>query len=416
MCIRDSTGERIVARRRAPDFYSTFEISWSPDGKLIANVAGTTMKDQAARIVGVNVETGEEQLLSESQWSAGDGLEWLPDGSGLIAGLFERPNAPTQVWLIPYPSGEPRRITNDLNNYGSVGVSADGKTVMAGQFKDHSSLWIVPHANPDEARSVTSEKHHLFRWVRWAPNGTLLFGSTANSRRDVWVMNPDGSGQRQLTSDDSTNVMPIASPDGRHIVFASTRAGKDAFNLWRTEANGGGLAQLTAGNGETQPEISPDGKWVFYTSGPMDGPPLQRRVWRISLTGGGEPDQLTDAPAYAPDVSPDGRYVACWYKADNQTPWKVAIIPAEGGRPVKLLDIPQTNAVRWTPDGKGISFVKTADGVSNVWTQDLNGGPPVQVTKFTTEQIFNFDWFGDGRLVCSRIFKTRDIVLIRNFR
>jgi Tol biopolymer transport system component len=65
------------------------------------------------------------------------------------------------------------------------------------------------------------------------------------------------------------------------------------------------------------------------------------------------------------------------------------------------------------PDGRDISFVATQNGVSNVWYQPLDGGPPRQVTYFPSEQIFWFDWSNDGKqLACSRGRMLNDVVLI----
>ena len=55
-------------------------------------------------------------------------------------------------------------------------------------------------------------------------------------------------------------------------------------------------------------------------------------------------------------------------------------------------------------------------GLPNVWTQPIDGGAPRQETRFTAEIIRNFDWSRDGRLLVSRYNKTRDVILIRNFR
>ena len=83
---------------------------------------------------------------------------------------------------------------------------------------------------------------------------------------------------------------------------------------------------------------------------------------------------------------------------------------------MKLFEGPVGNRLDWAPDGKGLSYIVTADGVSNVWTQPINGGPPRQETRFTSETIRNSDWSRDGRLLVSRYNKTRDVILIRNFR
>jgi hypothetical protein len=54
--------------------------------------------------------------------------------------------------------------------------------------------------------------------------------------------------------------------------------------------------------------------------------------------------------------------------------------------------------------------------VSNIWGQPVAGGPPQQVTHFTSDEIFKFDWSPDGRLALSRGSEPIDAVLIKNFQ
>jgi len=236
-------------------------------------------------------------------------------------------------------------------------------------------------------------------------------GSTDGTAR---IFDADGTGERQLTESQANDVMPIASADGRYIVFSSNRVEESVSTLWRIDSNGENPKQLTT-QASNQPSISPDGKWVYYTAGKIDGPKPERTVWKVAIDGG-ETVQFMKEPAYGPDFSPDGKFLAMWYKPDEETPWRVAIFPIDSGNPLKLLDIPEGPPVRWTSDGKSISYLTTKEGVSNIWAQPIDGGQPKQVTQYTSERISNFDWSTDGRLVCSRTTRTTEIVLIRNFR
>jgi len=74
-------------------------------------------------------------------------------------------------------------------------------------------------------------------------------------------------------------------------------------------------------------------------------------------------------------------------------------------------------AVRWTPDGRGVAFVRTTSGVSNIWAQRLDGGEPKQLTDFRDQRIVNFAWSRDGKqLALSRGVVNSDVVLISNFK
>ncbi|MFN2502336.1 MAG: winged helix-turn-helix domain-containing protein [Pyrinomonadaceae bacterium] len=411
----DGTGERVVARRESPDYFSGYSIAWSPDGKTIAIAAGRSRVPRSLQIIGVDVDTGAEHPITEQNWSGDDGLQWLPNNSGLAAALYELGGSPTHIWHVPVPTGSARKITNDLHNYGISGITSDGQTLLADQFTDVHSLWIIPGDNPAGAKPIPAAGHHNFRWARWMADGRLLFGSSAGQIRDIWTINADGGSERSITGDASANVMPVATNDGQYLVFGSTRGGSSAFHLWRTDIDGNAPLQLTHGSEETQPDTTPDGRWIFYTSGLTEEPAEKKRVWKVSIDGG-EPTPFIDMPSYLPDVSPDGKFVLCWYKPDERTPWQVAIFSIEGGQPLKLFSVQSGTPVRWTPDGKGFSYIKTtADDVSNIWTQSVEGGQPKQITQFTSETIFNFDWSEDNRLVCSRYSKKHEAILIRNF-
>lgn len=70
--------------------------------------------------------------------------------------------------------------------------------------------------------------------------------------------------------------------------------------------------------------------------------------------------------------------------------------------------------IRWTQDGRDLTYLQDQQGVSNIWAQPLDGGPQRQVTDFTAGQIFNFCWAKNGQqLALARGTQTSDVVLIR---
>ena len=96
-------------------------------------------------------------------------------------------------------------------------------------------------------------------------------------------------------------------------------------------------------------------------------------------------------------------------------------MPIGGGEPVATFNLPPTvdpewPGVRWTPDGTGLTYVVTEQGVSNVWRQATSGGDPKPLTDFKENQIFFFDWSNTERkLVLVRGNDTRDVILVRDF-
>ena len=182
------------------------------------------------------------------------------------------------------------------------------------------------------------------------------------------------------------------------------------------DTDGGNLKQLTEGPGDIFPQSSPDGRWVVFQSTRSGSV----RAWKVSIDGG-EPVRFADKWTANPTVSPDGSLIACFYREDQpNAPVKVAVIPFAGGDPVKVLDIPQSVSrpgLRWTPDGRALTYIDTINGVSNIWSLPLDGGALKQLTDFKTEQIFWFDFSRDGKqLALSRGTVTSDVILIKDFR
>jgi Tol biopolymer transport system component/DNA-binding winged helix-turn-helix (wHTH) protein len=407
------SGEERVARRRVfPEFYSDAGPSWSPDGKLIACPAGagSSGADTHMTVVGVDAADGSERALTSVDWSSVGQSAWLPDGSGLIVTAVEA-GAWSQIWNLAYPTGEARRVTDDLDEYSGISLSADASTLITTRTENRYNLWATPGTDYRQVKQLTSGGGHIYRRVAWSPDGRIVFPSNATGFREIWIAGADGSGLKQLTFDKGNDLLPSVSPDGRYIVYSSDRAGKP--NIWRMGVDGSNAKQLTRGEQDFGPRCSTDGRWVLYTSASAG----RETMWRVPIEGG-EPEQVTDKAVVGPDVSPDGKFIAAWYKPAPDSPRKIAVFAWEGGEPIKVFEAlpPQLHPVRWSRDGRSLIYVVTRDGVSNLWGQPVGGGASQQLTDFKSEVIEGFDVAPDGRLVVSRGYVARDVVTINDFR
>jgi Tol biopolymer transport system component len=383
---------------------------------MIACATGNFYGGFHSNVVAVRVEGGAEELIASQKWFYIDRIVWLGTGSHLIVTAAERSSSHYQIWEVAYPGGETRRVTNDLSSYISVSLTADSSALAAVQYDRLSNIWIAPGSDASRAVQVTSGVGHHYG-LSWTPDGRIVYASMSSGNPDIWIMNADGTGQKQLTFDAYVDRDPAVSPDGHHIIFASDRRG--SFNIWRMDIEGHDLMQLTHGDDERYPQCSPDGQWVVY-QGLISGVPM---LWKIPVNGGDQ-QQLTEKYSNWPVVSPDGRLIACSYRDGETSPWKVAVIPFAGGKPIKLFDIPMLSIpmlfwqrVRWSSDGRALTYIENRGGVSNIWSQPLDGGKPTQLTDFKTDRILNFDWSQDGKqLACVRGLMTSDVVLMSDLK
>jgi Tol biopolymer transport system component len=227
---------------------------------------------------------------------------------------------------------------------------------------------------------------------------------------DLYVVDARGSNRKQLTANSGTNGQPTISPDGRYVVFSSDRTG--APHIWRMDIDGGNQKQLTD-KSDVSPHCSPDGRWVVYVSNAN-----KDTIWKVGIDGG-QPVQLSEKFSFSPAISPDGKQIACFYFEDQNSPAKLAILPFQGGQADKTFPLAAqagTN-LSWNADGSAVVYVVTSGGVSNLWAQPVNGAQPKKLTDFTSDRIFWFESSRDGKQVAlSRGTQTSDVVLISNFK
>lgn len=418
--------ERKLATRKRPATLSPQGPSWSPDGRLIACAAGTVEQGESSmQALAFSVEDGSSMPIGSQTWAFIGQMGWLGDGSGVVFSAWQRSWGVygDQLWLLTFPKGEARRVTNDMTSYGGVSVSTSSAApaMLVTQKTDRvSRIWIAPEntgvfslERATQIESGFGDTDSEYFGLDWTPDGRLVYASQASGNVDVWITTADGKQQKQLTRDPATDRTPVVTPDGRYIVFASERAG--GGHIWRMNADGGGLKQLTRGKGDSYPNLSPDGRWVVYSSWSGGEPAL----WKVSIDGG-EPAQLTLAIAARPVVSPDGKRIACLYQDGKDAVFKAAVLsftegPGAGGPPIVIEDMAQPDRyiLRWSPDGRALTYIVTRQGVSNIWSKPIDGGPARQLTKFTTDRIFRFAWSRDGKfLACERGMIINDAVLI----
>jgi Tol biopolymer transport system component len=393
--------------------------AWSPDGKVIACPTLGADEPFHMDVAEVQVGDGSVRLINSHPWYLVGQIAWLPDGGGLIMNAERNapPSNSLQLWLLPYPSGEPRRLTNDLNFYRTVSLTSDAGMALTTQTNQVSSLWLVSVGEAQHADQIAASQNKGTGGMVWRSDGSIVYASNETGNQNIWSMDADGGGAKQLTFDEHANAEPVASSDGRYIVFVSYRTG--SAHIWRMNADGTGQRQLTFGKYEDWPQVSPDSRWIVYHSEES----AQDSIWKMPIEGGAAV-KLAEGSAKQPIISPDGKWLAYLAKGKQaNSPWRLTVITFDGGTPVKTFDIPQAvsqqwHGPRWTPDGQALTYIVTGGGVSNIWLQGLSGGQARKLTDFKEGQIDAFAWSptDPSQLACVRTAITTDLFLIRNFK
>jgi serine/threonine protein kinase/Tol biopolymer transport system component len=420
----DGTAARVLARRSLADGHFFLSDAkgpgpvWSPDGRTMAC---PTWHDSGGQIEfnleALDTETGAAVRVNSAPWNDISRVAWLADGSGLLVAAKAAAGAPWQLQMLAYPGGEVRQVTNDPNNYTLVSGTRDSGLFLTRNVEESTSVWHVAADDGVEPSVLGVSQKKGVAEVDWGAGGRLLYTVNDGNHANLWVEEPGAGGARQLTFE-ADNFKPALSPDGRHVIFVSTRAG--VMNLWRVGVDGTQPLRLTSGGYEDLPSLMPDGRWVIYRTG--------TGLWKVSIDGGA-PVRLFDKSALSHAISPDGRLLAFFTndRPDSQT-WHIEVYNLSTLALVKRFELPEAtspfnsmtltpdNRLRWTPDGHGLSYVSNADGASNVWVQPLGGGAARRLTHFRDAEILSFAWSADGRqLACVRNMKAYVSVLVRLF-
>ncbi len=414
----DGSGEKEVA---SIDYPENFEYpSWSPDGKWIICAAGHSWGGKHVYVVAMRVGEWKLKQVSAQKWRWIGQIGWLPDSTGLLMVASDEPSASRQVWSLSYPGGEAKRITNDSASYVRMSLSSDARSLVALQQNRMTNVWLLPSDDASRARQLTFGAGGFRGRIAWAPDGKLVYDSEVGEAATISIMDSDGSHPKNLLGDLTGRVsagLGTVTPDGRYIIYYSDLDG-GVRHIWRMNIDGGNPIQLTNGSGEDRPSCSPDGRWVVYTRLESKGGELPT-VWKVSIDGG-SPVQLTNTWSISPAVSPDSKLIACIYSDPAKVGGGLALIPIDGGKPLKIFPPLPRNVwyVSWTPDGRGLVYAENPDDdASRLWVQPLDGGPPRQFARFENDQIFGFDWSRDGtQMACVRGLIATNAVLIKDFK
>jgi TolB protein len=230
------------------------------------------------------------------------------------------------------------------------------------------------------------------------PANEIVFSSNASGKWDLWAVQPDGKNLRQVTRTDDDVLFPAISPDGRQVLFSDTKRQLQIMNI-----DGSGQQVLPLPNGIfTHPAWRPDGKeitFVSYTVLPSD----QSELWCMERHAGGwkEPENISPYPPMRifPSYSPDGKYLAyAEFRRDAilGVVEEIGILDLETNQ-FRLITQDQADSYQpvWSPGGDRIAYVSNKTGYYNIWVFDLSDNTHHPVT---TDPSFDTDpaWSPNG--------------------
>ena len=422
----------------------------SPDGKLLAYVASRA----GLSTIWLKQLDGGEPFTRMQEGSADYSPIWSPD-QGQIAYYSDR-GGRRGIWAAPALGGPPTLLAS-LDSRGSlVHWSEDGATIF---FKMSWNLYSLEIA-AKEIRKLTSfdESRVMEHGFSVSPDETrIAYIDRQNGQTDLWVSGLNGQDPLRVTDDPHDDSMPIWHPDGKRIIYNSSRNGvnqifvvfidskrqaqlslsdtdshvadiskdgtkvlytttKDDADLWSIPADGGKESQVTSSVGaEVWPDISPDGTKIAYQ---QDRRLSTARRLLNSVLVAGDVKSEDPVPQIAQDGfnirwSPDGKNLSFLRnKSGNQSLWVISSDGlderqvSEGGVMFGgYLQLPynrlQSQDYQWSPDGGSLIYSAVRDGISNVWQTFLDGAGEIQLTRNSDKKLlfFNPVFSPDGKRI-----------------
>jgi TolB protein len=206
------------------------------------------------------------------------------------------------IFTVSREGGDLRRLTN-YNAYTAEAVlSPDGKRIVFTSLKDGDLDIYTMNVDGTDVRQLTrTPGYDGGPW--WSPDGSkivyrahhpkdslelrqyrelLVQGFIRPSKVELFVMNADGSDNRQITQLGGANFGPSWTPDGRRIIFASNHQNPRSrnFDLFLVNLDGSGLERVTT-NGEFDgfPMFSPNGRQLIWASNRFDAKPGETNLF-----------------------------------------------------------------------------------------------------------------------------------------
>ena len=422
---RDGTNAKAIVSLAAG--YSYVSPRWSPDDTLIAYQRNRMSLDDEVFVVPAS--GGEPRGITQAS-NRMSGFAWLPDGSGIVmsssrgSSLYYLPSF--NLWSVSLKGGPWRQETFGEVSYLYPDVDRTG-TLMVSRLQLRSDIWRYPvdlgaSENVRRGVRVTRQTGQVRTPTVGPGDKEVAYVSDSGGHANIWVTKIDTGESRQITyeRDPETSVgVPVWSPDGQHIVFASSRdAPKGQNGYWVVSPDGSGLRNLRLHAGWA--DWSGDSRWVYYSEDP------HRSAISKVLISGGQPVAVRTDTAARPAISRDGSalyWLVELVAGSGLADYEIRTASPENGPARTLARIPGSRVPIWlmiqpviSPDGKWLALPLVDNGTSNIWAVSTAEGTFHQLTDFGRGATFiarRLAWSSDSRSIFAAVGEGEaDVVLM----
>ncbi|MEA2476563.1 MAG: hypothetical protein QOC87_762 [Actinomycetota bacterium] len=359
--------------------------------------------------------------MSFSSRASTNGLLFASDRDG--------PNGTYEIYSANADGSGVTRLTNNVENDNRPEWAPDGSKIIFVHEQSAGDSRIEEMdpegTNVRDLSSVSQNcptefspcDHWLDSDPSWSPDGARIAFTRAYRTSNVYIMNADGTQQRQVTTGPSGDSSPDWSPNGQRIVFSS-HMNNSALDLFTVNSDGSDVVQLThTAAYERDPAWSPQGSWIAFASD-VDSPVADVYDIYLIATDGSEVRRLTTSVAddINPAWSPDGRQII--FSSDRDGNYELYSIGVDGADLKRLTtNISQDIDPAWEGDlepSQSSSATQTASDSSQVSpsTTSSTCGECTLSTSITIAYSGEADDFGGSvRSPARRCVKRRYVVL-----
>lgn len=363
----------------------------SPDGRSVAFVSN--------RDGHFNIYLGMVRGGDLVQVTHGASLKarpsWSPDGSTLTYAQINDSGS-VDVWQVSALGGSPRKILLDAND---PSWAPDGRSLVYENAID-GSIWTSGVSGDNPHFLIGMEAGDMATEPRMSPDGKeIAFAARVNGPYgELGVADVSTGKVRKLTRDHALAISPAWSPDSRSVYFSSSRGG--TLNVWKIGADGGGLRQVTAGEGDdAELDVSSDGKRLVFGT-------LRLNIGLVQFDFQAKPGQpsihlIASDPArneFGPAYSPDGTHVAFFTNLKGAEHESIGVADANGASAVQLVRDSHANFTpRWWPESNAVVYIALDNKTGFEYRSiAISGGSPKTILQ---GGLGEFDAGRDGRLL-----------------